>query len=226
MSNIENDSDYEQVFVINDTDDTSGDEHKPFKANSGFRDDLYNNNYRVSQEDTKKFLSNAMPIAAVAFVGFLTVFFLLLFIGNAFDLSNQHIGMMAFFSIMGLIIITLLSIQGDESESIAIENEVREENRLRNARRGKVRKFNNIQEYKSSAEYQRYKAELASQQTSEHKEQEERNKNIEVAIKALISLGFKIKRATHLVSLALDSGISHNETQMLVKYALSNNNKV
>lgn len=222
---MENDSDYEQVFIVNDTDDASGTEHKPFKPSSGSRDDSYHN-YRVSPEDTKKFLSNAMPIATVAVVGFLTIFFLLLFIGNAFDLSNQNIGMMAFFSIMGLIIITLISIQGDDGESIAIENEVREESRTRYSRRGKVKKFNSVQEYRASQEYQRDKAELASRQTDEQKENEERSKDIDVAVKALVSLGFKAKRATHLVSLALDSGINHKETQMLVKYALSNNNKV
>ena len=222
---MENDSDYEQVFIINDTDDASGNEHKPFKPSSGSAESSYNN-YRISPEDTQKFLSNATPIAAVAIVGFLTIFFLLLFIGNAFELSNQHIGMMAFFSIMGLIIITLLSIQGDESESIAIENEVREERRIRHSRRGKAKKFNSVQEYRASQQFLRDKAEADASKTDEQKNNEERSKDIDVAVKTLISLGFKIKRATHLVSLALDSGISHKETQMLVKYALSNNNKV
>lgn len=222
---MENDSDYEQVFVVNDTDDASGNEHKPFKPTSGSNDDSHNNNYRISQEDTKKFLSNAIPITAFAFVGFLTIFFLLIFIGSAFDLSNQHIGMMAFFSIMGIIIVTLLSIQGDEGESIAIENEVREERQLRNARRGKVRKFNSIQEYRASQEFLRDKARSEANQTTEDKKTQKDREDIEVAIKALISLGFRIKRATHLVSLALDSGISPSETQMLVRYALSNNNK-
>ena len=219
--NQDSDSDYEQVFIISDTDDCSGDSHKPF---SGSSRDSSSSNYNVSPEDTKKFLSNATPLAAVALVGFLTIFFLLLFIGIEFDLSTQHIGMMAFFSIMGLIVITLLSIQGDESDVIIAEETARAENLARPARRGK-KKFNNIQEYRASQEFQRDKAELASKQTNEEKNSQEHRDNIDIAIKALVSLGFKIKRATDLVSRALDSGISHRETQMLVRYALSNNNK-
>jgi hypothetical protein len=218
--NQDSDSDYEQVFIINDTDDCSGDQHKPF---SGSSRDSSSNNYNVSPEDTKKFLSNATPLAAVALVGFLTIFFLLSFIGIAFDLSPQHIGMMAFFSIMGLIVITLLSIQGDESDIVIAEETIKAENRSRN--RGKKKKFNNIQEYRVSQEFQRDKAELASKQTSEEKNSQEDKDNIDIAIRALVSLGFKIKRATDLVSRALDSGISPKETQVLVRYALSNNNK-
>jgi hypothetical protein len=218
--NQDSDSDYEQVFIINDTDDCSSDQHKPF---SGSSRDSSNNNYNVYPEDTKKFLSNATPLAAVALVGFLTIFFFLSFIGIAFDLSPQHIGMMAFFSIMGLIVITLLSIQGDESDIVIAEETVKAENRSSN--RGKKKKFNNIQEYRVSQEFQRDKAELASKQTSEEKNSQEDKDNIDIAIRALVSLGFKIKRATDLVSRALDSGISPKETQVLVRYALSNNNK-
>lgn len=219
---MENDSDYEQVFVVNDTDDSSGNEHKPFRCS---RDNSYNENYRVSPEDTKKFVSNATPLAVVAVVGFLAIFFFLLFIGIAFDLKPQHIGMMAFFSIMGLIIITLLSIQGDESESVVLENDVRAESHSRPSRRGKKKKFNNIQEYRASQEFLRDKAESEAKQTIDEKQAQKNREYTDLAIKALVSLGFKIKRATDLVSRGLDSGISPSETQSLVRYALSNNNK-
>ena len=219
--NQDSDSDYEQVFIINDTDDCSGDKHKPF---SGSNRDSSSINYDVSPEDTKKFLSNATPLAAVALVGFLTIFFLLLFIGIEFDLSPQHIGMMAFFSIMGLIVITLLSIQGDESDVIIAEETARAENLARPSRRVK-KKFNNIQEYRASEEFRRDKAELESKQTKEEKNSKEDRDNIDIAVRALVSLKFKINRANDLVSRALDSGIPPEDTQMLIRYALTNNNK-
>lgn len=220
---MENDSDYEQVFVVSDTDDASGNEHKPFGGSRGGVS-ASSGHYEQS-EDTKKFLSNAVPVAIVAAVALFALLFFVTLVGSAFKMKPEYMGTLVFLSIIGLILIALFSIKGQVGETAIEDDSIVAETPSRPIRRGKKKKFNSLQEYRASQEYQRDKAELASKQTDEQKKNEERSKDIDVAVKALVSLGFKIKRATHLVSLALDSGISHKETQMLVKYALSNNNK-
>jgi hypothetical protein len=220
---MENDSDYEQVFVVSDTDDASGNEHKPFGGSRGTVSP--SSGYYEHSEDTKKFLSNAVPVAIVVAVVFVAISFFIILVGNAFNMKPEHMGTLVFLSIIGLILIALFSIKGQVGETAIEDDSVMAEIPSLPIRRGKRKKFNNVQEYRASEEFRRHKAELASRQTDEQRKNQERIKDIDVAVKALVSLGFKIKRATHLVSLALDSGISHKETQMLVKYALSNNNK-
>ena len=180
-------------------------------------------NYYVSKEDTEKFLSNAIPLAVVAVISFFAITIFLVFIANAFELKNEHIGIMAFFSIMGLVIMTLLFAQGGDENAIQSNTYVsisRPQNR-----RGKVKKFNSAEEYRASQQFLRDKAEADAKKTEQQKLDAKRGEEIELSTKALVSLGFKIKRATDLVSRALDSGIKSSDTQGLVRYALSNNNK-
>ena len=156
-------------------------------------------------------------------ISFFAITIFLVFIANAFELKNEHIGIMAFFSIMGLVIMTLLFAQGGDENAIQSNTYVsisRPQNR-----RGKVKKFNSAEEYRASQQFLRDKAEADAKKTEQQKLDAKRGEEIELSTKALVSLGFKIKRATDLVSRALDSGIKSSDTQGLVRYALSNNNK-
>lgn len=215
--NQDSDSDYEQVFIINDTDDCSGDQHKPFKSgNDSKRSDDY---YKPKQSD--------INVAKSTFSGF-AIFVSALFavvlvatiIGSIFNLDITKLAIVMFF--VPLLIVLLMLGNRDDSAYIAERNAM---STTSQSRRVKKKKFNNLQEYRASSDFQQDKAEIASKQTNEEKKSQQDRDDIDVAIKALVSLGFKIKRATDLVSRGLDSGIVPRETQMLVRYALSNNNK-
>jgi hypothetical protein len=118
-----------------------------------------------------------------------------------------------------------------EKETSSIRNrsyDIKSNRRLSKSN-SKHKKFNTIQEHKAYQE-----AVLGVEKTQEHNSnnaeeiqcfEKQRSENIELAVKALISLGFKIKRANDLVSRGIDSGIPVEDTQMLIKYALNNNNK-
>lgn len=217
---MENDSDYEQVFIINETEDSfvNQSSRSTVSTSSGV-------NYEPNSRD-KQALKSAINGFAVLGGVFVLVIIAVSIAGSYFKLNSDAVGR-ASLALFLIFILFFLMLPVDEKILATMAKKKANDVGNSNFRRGKKKeKFNNIQEYRASQEYQRDKAELASSQTDEQKKNEERNKDIDVAVKALVSLGFKIKRATHLVSLALDSGISHKETQMLVKYALSNNNKV
>lgn len=220
---MENDSDYEQVFVINENDEPSSinvniteREYDGFQGNGN------------SAEDVSNYTSSAVTVLGIFVVISLFAISSAFLFSNFINLGKYETYQLGFVASLCLILVFLLflgcrtTVQPEHSTAGCERTQVRRE-RLRPQ---KKKKFNSVQEYRASQQFLRDKAEADANKTDEQKKNEERSKDIDVAVKTLISLGFKIKRATHLVSLALDSGISHKETQMLVKYALSNNNKV
>ena len=179
--------------------------------------------------DVSNYTSSAVTVLGIfAVIASVAIFSAFLF-AEFINLGKYETYQLGFVTSLCLILVFLLflgcrtPVRQEPATAEYARNQVHQESL--SPRKKRKKKFNNLQEYRASQEYQREKSELASRQTDEQKKNEERSKDIDVAVKALVSLGFKIKRATHLVSLALDSGISHKETQMLVKYALSNNNK-
>lgn len=220
---MENDSDYEQVFVVNDTDDSFGDEHKTFGRK---RESVFDDRRPITRNSGKKSEGGAEVLVAGIIIVVSLIVFVSMFLSIGFNMTPDQIGPYVFillvFCFMAFSMFVFFNSKSNSVELTPCVQRTTVYNENTSKRR---KKFNNLQEYQASQEFQRHNAELASRQTAKQRKDEERSKDIDVAIKALISLGFKIKRATHLVSLALDSGISHKETQMLVKYALSNNNK-
>ena len=217
--NQDSDSDYEQVFVINDTDDCSGDQHKPFKSgNDGKRSDDY---YKPKQSDI-----NVAKSTFSGFAVFLAVLFAIVLIasiiGSVFNLDITKLAVFMFF--FPLLIILIILGSRDDSAYIAEKNAMATQNS--NASRRKGKKFNTIQEHRA---YERSISGEDRNQNSVNPEaqrlEKQKAENIELAVRALVSLKFKINRANDLVSRALDSGIPPEDTQMLIRYALTNNNK-
>lgn len=219
MSNIENDSDYEQVFIINETEDSFASQPTRSTINTS-----NNVNYEPSSID--KHIARSTFNGFAVFLGvFIAVVIAVFAIGSHFKLNSDAVGR-ASLALFLIFILFFLMLPVDEKILASMAKKKANGVGNSNLRRGnKKKKFNNLQEYKASEEYQRDKAQSASIQTQEDRDSQERMENIELATKALVSLGFKIKRATDLVSRGIDSGINPKETQMLIKYALSNNNK-
>ena len=217
--NQDSDSDYEQVFIINDTDDCSGDQHKPFKGgNDGKQSNDY---YKTKQSDISVAKSTFSGFAIFLAVLFAVVLIAII-IGSVLNLDVTKLAVFMFF--FPLLIILIMLGNRDDSAYIAEKNAMA--NQTSNVSPRKSKKFNTIQEHRA---YERSASGGNGNQNPVNSEsqrlEKQKAENIELAVRALVSLKFKINRANDLVSRALDSGIPHEDTQMLIKYALTNNNK-
>ena len=217
--NQDSDSDYEQVFIINDTDDCSGDQHKPFKSgNDGKRSDDY---YKPKQSDINVAKSTFSGVALFCIALFIVVI-LATTVSKVFNLDTTTVFVLLFF--VPVLIVLIMLGNRDDSAYIAEKNNMA--NQTANFSRRKGKKFNTIQEHQA---YEKSISNGNENQNPVNPEaqrlEKQKAENIELAVRALVSLKFKINRANDLVSRALDSGIPPEDTQMLIRYALSNNNK-
>lgn len=96
-----------------------------------------------------------------------------------------------------------------EDSTVALKSHSYDLKRNRIANK-KQKKFNSITEHNNSVQRKLVQVD----------KERERSDNIELAVEALVRLGFKYKKAMDWVSRGLDSGIEHSDTQKLVKYAL------
>lgn len=217
MNQVENsDNDDSQVFIIND-------EH------------IESSNRTESTKFNHKFSENG-SWSLIKFFGI--GFFALIVISSLAKSSDSNSGKVGTFFGFFIVVISLFlyflfnsakKYKSDlEKETSSIRNRSYDmkSNRRFSKSNSKRKKFNTIQEHKA---YEKSFSTESGKQNSVNQEsnrlEKQRAENIELAIRALISLKFKINRANDLISRALDSGIPHEDTQMLIKYALSNNNK-
>ena len=216
---MENDSDYEQVFIVNDTDESfsenkGGSRTEYFHAESSGDGDIVSKSYVNNLTNLLGFIAIISSIAIFSCV----------FFSSILNLKKYEVYQFCFIAVLCVILVFFLfsGCRDSDTNHTSIEREIVQTRR----KRGKPKKkFNTLQEYRASNQFRRDKAEADAKKTNEEKQSQRKSEDIELAVKALISLGFKIKRATDLVSRGLDSGIHHSDTQNLVRYALSNNNK-
>lgn len=122
-----------------------------------------------------------------------------------------------------LIAFLVLIVSGRKSEGGLVSNESHHPPVQRNGRRKRsrksreFRKFDNIEDYENSPEYAEDERIKNAQAVANNSEK------IELATDALVSLGFKRKRASQLVASAIGSGIEIDNTQDIIRYCLKNN---
>lgn len=217
------DSDYEQVFIINETEDSPVSQQA--RGTSSILSDVdYDVDYQQNSRDKEVVKASIGGFLVFVFV-FVAILLFITFVAPYIKLNSNAVGKASFvlFLLWLLYMLTLPSSKSDlyliaKNKNNAISNS--------NFRRGKKRKFNTIQEHQA---YERSIGGVSEKQNSVNEEaqriEKQRAENIELAVRALVSLKFKINRANDLVSRALDSGIPPEDTQMLIRYALTNNNK-
>ena len=227
-----NNEDYdEQVFTVSDADDASGDCWKPFKNGQNKTERHYDSNY-VSNYDSSRdggVLKAIMGFFAIGLSATLFIILISLFFGK---ITTSIV--VATLCVIALFFILFF-------RGFAPQNNSRNQNISLNVNKNKskrIKKYNNVQEYKMSSEYKNsneYKLEEMKRKQEEAKRiaeerlaQEELQKSarkqkdeIELAVEALVRLGFGSKRATEWVMRGIESGISSSETQKLIKYALN-----
>jgi len=221
--NQDSDSDYEQVFIINDTDDSPVSQ-QPRGTSSILSDVDYDVDYQQNSRDIEvvKTSIGGFLVFVSVFVGILLFF---TFVAPHIKLNSDYVGKVSFALFLLWLLYMLLS-PSSKSDLYLIAKSKKNTVSNSSSSQGKRGKFNTIQEHQA---YERSVVSSNEKQDSVNKEaqrlEKQRAENIELAVRALVSLKFKINRANDLVSRALDSGIPPEDTQMLIKYALTNNNK-
>lgn len=216
--------DIEQVFVVSDTEDSSGNDRRPFASTSG---STLNGNYNVSPEDTKKFVNASATLFAVFVGGITTVILISVIFYKLFDISQKNIVMAALVGSLISVLVFILFHRGDAvDDSINNASESMAESRNNSKRNKKRKKFNSLAEYRNSDEgrisqvAQEARGATLVTQASQHQIQKD-NDDIELAVEALVRLGLGKRKAIDWVSRGIKSGIAPSETQKLVRFALS-----
>lgn len=218
MNEIDNDDNERQVFVINDEYCGSDSRLEGTKINHKFSED--------ASWSVLKFIG----------VGFVALIVISSFAGTSDSNSGK---VQTFFALLAVSVSLFFYFLFNSAKKYKnnLERETSsnssryydmKNSRIRSRNGSNQKKFNTIQEYQAYEESisgNRRSREQDSVTSEAKRLEEQRAENIEIAVRALVSLKFKINRANHLVSLALDSGIPPEDTQMLIRYALSNNNK-
>ena len=218
--NQDSDSDYEQVFIINETEDSPVIQ-QPRGTASILSDVDYDVDYQQNSRDIE-----VVKTSIGGFLVFVSVFVCILlfvtFVAPHIKLNSNAVGT-ASFALFLLWLLYMLISPSSKSDLYLIAKSKKNTVSNSSSRQGRKNKINTIQEhkaYQASVENQRL-----SNSTESQRLEKQRAENIELAVRALVSLKFKINRANDLVSRALDSGIPHEDIQMLIRYALTNNNK-
>jgi hypothetical protein len=219
MSNIENDSDYEQVFIINETEDSFVSQSPRVTSSISNDDDVYYEPNSRDKEVVKASIGGFLVFVSV----FVAILLFVMFVAPHIKLNSNAVGRVSFalFLLWLLYILTLPSSSSDLALIAKKKKNAISSSSLIKSKKGKINTIQERKAHQAAVDNQRL-----SNLTESQRVDEKRNKNIDIAIKALVSLGFKAKRATHLVSIALDEGIPAEETQTLIRHALNNNNKV
>ena len=220
--NQDSDSDYEQVFIINETEDSPVSQ-QPRGTASILSDVDYDVDYQQNSRDKEvvKASIGGFLVFVSVFVGILLFF---TFVAPYIKLNSNYVGKFSFALFLLWLLYMLISPSSKSDLYLIAKNKNNVSNS--SSRQREKRKFNTIQEHQA---YERSIGGVSEKQNSVNEEaqriEKQRAENIELAVRALVSLKFKINRANDLVSRALDSGIPPEDTQMLIRYALSNNNK-
>lgn len=200
MKNMEDDyNDAEQVFVINEEQTES---HRVVERS----------NIELNLDE-----ESSLALIKYGFIGFILIC-IIAGIAKAFvSNGNGSIVIPFLFIIISTSIYIFINsgkkcINKINNQTKVLNNRslVLKHNRIANNPNKKRKKFNNIEEYKNSNQFKIDEA---------HKERE-KNDNIELAVEALLRLGFAKKKAVDWVGRGIASGIQHSDTQRLVKYAL------
>jgi hypothetical protein len=218
--NQDSDSDYEQVFIINETEDSPVSQ-QPRGTASILSDVDYDVDYQQNSRDIEvvKTSIGGFLVFVSVFVGILLFF---TFVAPHIKLNSDYVGK-ASFALFLLWLLYMLISPSSKSDMYLIAKSKKNTASNSSSRQGRKNKINTIQghtAHQASVENQRI-----SNLTESQRLEKQKAENIELAVRALVSLKFKINRANDLVSRALDSGIPPEDTQMLIRYALTNNNR-
>jgi hypothetical protein len=223
MSDMEQQSDdIEQVFIVNDTDDSSGNDRKPFSSTGGRN---LNGGYYVSEEDTKKFVKSSTSLMFIAVAIFAFVFFIGMFFAIEFKLKPETLGLFCMLSF--ILLMSIIVLAGSDEAPVSVNEPVPS---VQANERISKNKYNTVEEFNNSPDGRLHRANIEAEKArqeiqAEAEKRKQDEEGISIAVQALVALGFKKKRAISLVTRGVSSGITAWETQSLVRYALANNNK-